>query len=257
MTERLLFRLEAPLAAWGEIAVGEIRSSWPEPSKSAVLGLVAAALGVTRAESCRHRALHEGLAFAVRVHDQAGPGKRRAPSRPLRDYHTAQAPSARRGAHWPTRADELRPTNDLNTILSERWYWQHFAATVALTPKGAAVPPLETLLTALKRPAFPLYLGRKSCPPGRPLRPAVIEHESLVEAFNLYDGAEVEAWRQVYADVNMPPAPPRLGQRLWRDGEVGDTPRRYRRDTVRNRSHWTFEERGETAVEIAPNPEDA
>ena len=65
--EFLLFRLSGPLASWGEIAVGERRSSWPRPSKSAVLGLVAAGLGYRPARRERSCALNDGLNFAVRV----------------------------------------------------------------------------------------------------------------------------------------------------------------------------------------------
>lgn len=250
MTERLLFRLAAPLAAWGEIAVGEIRSSWPDPSKSAVLGVVAAALGITREESRSHSALHQGLAFAVRVHEVAGSGKRSAPSRPLRDYHTAQSPSARRGARWQTRADELSSGTDLNTILSERWYWQQFSATAALSPLGSSAPPLEAIAEALRKPAFPLFLGRKSCPLARPLAPRIMLAKELAAAFRAYDQEDAEKWLQLTDSDHDRPAAPVLGRSVWRDAEPGEIPRRHRRDAVRDRRVWTFDERGEVCVTL-------
>jgi CRISPR system Cascade subunit CasD len=48
MMEYLLFRLYGPLASWGEIAVGESRHTATYPGKSALLGLLAAALGIRR-----------------------------------------------------------------------------------------------------------------------------------------------------------------------------------------------------------------
>ena len=45
MPDFLTFALAAPLAAMGEIAVGERRGSWDRPGRSAVLGLIAAVLG--------------------------------------------------------------------------------------------------------------------------------------------------------------------------------------------------------------------
>ena len=71
MTEFLLLTLYAPLASWGDIAVGEVRGSWDRPSRSAVLGLVAAALGVDRADQAAHDALDVGYGVAVRQ-DAAG-----------------------------------------------------------------------------------------------------------------------------------------------------------------------------------------
>src|SRR5208337_1142437 len=170
--EFLLFRLSGPLASWGEIAVGERRSSWPRPSKSAVLGLVAAALGYDRHDTKAHALLNDGLHFAVRVDSTmrgftAGSGADSG-LKPLRDYHTAQVPSARRGKKWATRAEELRE-GQLNTILSERWYWTNMTATAAVwwKQRGAEQPPLAEIESALREPVFALYLGRKSCPLAR------------------------------------------------------------------------------------------
>ncbi|HLD44337.1 MAG TPA: CRISPR-associated protein Cas5, partial [bacterium] len=44
----LVFQLRAPLSAWGETAVGEYRPTSNYPSNSALLGLLAAALGIDR-----------------------------------------------------------------------------------------------------------------------------------------------------------------------------------------------------------------
>ena len=47
----LVFQLQAPLAAWGDIAVGECRPTMAYPGQSALLGLLAAALGVRREDA--------------------------------------------------------------------------------------------------------------------------------------------------------------------------------------------------------------
>lgn len=80
--EFLLLTLYAPLSSWGGIAVGEERNSWDRPSRSAVLGLVAAALGVARDDQASHDALDWGYGVAVRL-DVAGSS--------VVDYHTAQS----------------------------------------------------------------------------------------------------------------------------------------------------------------------
>ena len=55
------------MAAWGSTAVGEVRPSAPHPTRSALLGLLAAALGLRRDDDERHEALGRMLRFAVRV----------------------------------------------------------------------------------------------------------------------------------------------------------------------------------------------
>lgn len=176
----LLFTLYAPLASWGDIAVGESRGSWDRPSRSAVLGLVAAALGVTREDQAAHDALDAGYGFAVRL-DAAGA--------PLADYHTAQtvAESAvkrvrkERGAF--SRAALFAAAPDRETILSRRAYRQDAFATAALWARGGARWALGALAAALARPAFVPYAGRKANALGLPLAPEVVEAGTLAAAF--------------------------------------------------------------------------
>ncbi len=264
-SEFLLFRLSGPLASWGEIAVGERRSSWPRPSKSAVLGLVAAALGYDRHDASAHASLNEGLHFAVRVDTpmrNAGNGLATDDNlKPLRDYHTAQVPSTRRGKRWETRAEELSE-DQLNTILSERWYWTNMAATAALWRKDGDVsaPTPAEIEKALREPVFTLYLGRKSCPPSRPLCPEVISAEDLRGAFEAYDTRDA-----VRASKAIPQNGKTLrdtifcalavlpGCDIWADLEATAESKRKetysRRDAIRDRRSWTFSDRAEARIE--------
>ena len=79
MAEYLVFRLYGPMASWGEIAVGETRHSAAYPSRSALIGLLGAALGVTREDEAGQVALTAGYRFGVKLH---------AAGHPLRDYHS-------------------------------------------------------------------------------------------------------------------------------------------------------------------------
>jgi CRISPR system Cascade subunit CasD len=174
MRDYLLFRLYSPLAAWGDIAVGEYRPSFAYPSKSAVMGLIAASLGLRRDQEEAQRALTESYSFAVKV-DAMG--------NLLRDYHTTQVPPARRGVRHPTRRSELA-FHGLHTILSSRDYRNDALYTVALWGAGESLPySLTQLREALKKPTFSLYLGRKSCPPSLPLGPILISSNTLRDAF--------------------------------------------------------------------------
>lgn len=171
----LLFRLYGPLAAWGEVAVGEQRPSAERPSKSAILGLVAGALGIARDAEAQHAALAAAYGFACRV-EHAGEA--------LRDFHTAQVPPQRRKAVYRSRRDALL-NEDLYTILSTRDYRTDARSTVALWCMDDAVPHgLDALAAALRRPQYAPYLGRKSCPLAAPLAPALVAAATLKAAFD-------------------------------------------------------------------------
>ncbi len=181
MKEFLLFRLYGPMAAWGDIAVGEQRPSHGHPTKSAIIGLLAAALGIRRDEEDKHNKLYSELNFATRI-DVSG--------EILRDYHTTQVPSQGRNKVYYTRKDELSSDN-LNTILSQRDYRIDACYTIAvwLTDESSG-RLLREYQDALREPIFTLYLGRKSCPLALPLSPKIVSDVSLKQAFEcfpLYD----------------------------------------------------------------------
>ncbi len=240
MAEVLLFRLAGLMAAFGEVAVGDRRATWPRPSKSAVLGLVAGALGWDRTRTEIHQTLHQDLGFAVRVD---------AEGLPLRDYHTVQIPEAsqekgfrkQHGRGWQTRADELAaPRHKVRTKLTERHYLLSHVSVVGLWSRGATGVPLAQVAEALRHPVYPLFLGRRCCPLAVPVHPVVTAAADIPAAFAAY----------------RPPALPagfgRItpGRRLFTDTDApldGLTPQRVheRRDGLPARDRWTFSIRQE------------
>jgi CRISPR system Cascade subunit CasD len=247
--EFLMFRLWGPMASWGEIAVGERRGSWGRPSRSGVLGLVAAALGIERSDTPAHQRLEQDLGLAVRVDH---------PGKPLRDYHTAQSPSQKRGLRWATRRDELNPAGDLNTILSERGYYTEMDALIALWARGSSPAyPLIRVEARLAEPVFTLYLGRKACPLGLPPAAHLVPAEDLDAAFRAYDviTAEITSKLGKYAPKARGDGPRSLWLGEADANELGLLTRdrlrqrTQRRDGIRDRARWQFNDRAE--VEIA------
>lgn len=231
MPERqfLLFRLYAPLAAWGDIAVGEIRPTFERPSRSALFGLLAAALGITRDREDDLRRLDAayGYAVAVEAHGEA-----------LRDYHTVQRPPQRKGAAYATRREELGalPREDLATTLSYRDYWQD-ARYLACLWTLAGNPPhtLEALAGALREPRFSLYLGRKSCPPAAPLTPRLVSAADVAEALRHAD----------LGDEDWLPARGKSTTVFSEEAPAINAVRLVRRDRPLSRARWQFTEREE------------
>lgn len=164
----LLIDLHAPLASFGGAAPGTIRDTERIPTRSALLGLCAAALGIRREDTAAHANLDAALGFASRCYDPVD-------SYVLRDYHTAQVPKQAALNHSPhrTRKDELQVAKtSLSTVLSDRYYLQELHCTVGITVQDDAQGiRLEALAQALRQPRFTLYLGRKSCAVHWPLNP--------------------------------------------------------------------------------------
>lgn len=170
----LVFRLYGPLASWGQAAVGGDRPTDIYPGRSAIIGLLAAALGIRRSEEERQTQLNSSVRIAV---------KQLVPSSLLRDYHTTQVPSTRRNVRHLTRKSELAE-DKLNTILSSRDYRCDGLWVVAINLTSDSKYSLEELQQALLKPKFTLYLGRKSCPLALPLSPQIESGVSLKEALD-------------------------------------------------------------------------
>lgn len=163
MREYLLFDLSAPMGAFGSYAGHERRGSEIMPPRSAVLGLLGAALGIERADHDGQAALRR-YRVAVRLLAQ---------NAPLRDYHTVQTVPAKIKRPNGRRAAIEAIGRDVNTSITVRDYRTDVAFTVAVWNEDAPWP-LSQVKDALLRPAFVLYLGRKSCPLAAPLGPRIV-----------------------------------------------------------------------------------
>lgn len=245
MADYLLLRLYGPLASWGEIAVGESRHSAVHPSRSALLGLLGAALGVQRGDDAGQQALVRGYRFGIKLECVGSP---------LRDYQTIQVGVLPRKFLFRSRRQELA-ADKVETILSFREYRCDSLALVAVEALPDAPADLDVLATALRYPHFSLYLGRKSCPLALPLMPQRISASSLRE---LLDGAKLpsllglldhrqpeQAWpnRQDRQAFRLGPV-----RYYWEDGmEAGMAPSFdiWRRDEPLSRSRWQYAARRE------------
>ena len=130
-----MLRLAAPLQAWGDDSKFEIRRTLDIPTKSGVIGLLAAALGRRRDAPLSDLI---SLRMGVRV-DQPGVIQK--------DFHMVHGENT--------------------AYVTTRYYLNDAIFVVGLETGGKAF--LETLDAALRRPAYPLFLGRRSCPPTLPL----------------------------------------------------------------------------------------
>lgn len=130
----LLLRLAAPLQSWGNNSKFEIRTTEKMPAKSGVIGMLAAALGLKRDADLSQL---NALKFGVRA-DRGGDD--------LMDFHTAHSAK--------------------NAYITYRHYISDAVFLAGFEGNEAFLKELES---ALQNPRFPLYLGRRSCPPTLPI----------------------------------------------------------------------------------------
>ena len=169
MAEFVVFTLAAPMGAFADLAGHERRHSGTWPARSAVLGLVGAALGVRRDEAARQQSLSDWrIAVSVLSRGVA-----------FRDFHTVQTVPTARIKRPATRREALETlTSGDHPLITWRDYRSDCAFGVALWGGEGA----EEVRKALVRPHFTLYLGRKSCPLSAPASPKVLQAANAVEA---------------------------------------------------------------------------
>jgi CRISPR system Cascade subunit CasD len=233
--------LAAPLGAFGSLAVGERRGTWDRPGRSAVLGLIAACLGLERTDGRAHQALEADYGLALRV-EHLGPV--------LADYHTAQAAPKRRGRTFRTRREELQVA-DLGTILSRRDYHTDVVVFVALWPRGDARWPLDAIAQAMREPQFTPYLGRRACPLMLPLSPEI--NVAVNPAAALAARAERDHGLRLLSPRNQSPgaaANPTITLDAADARAFGLAYRRVeiRRDALSSRRRWQYNLREEAVL---------
>ncbi|WP_351230165.1 type I-E CRISPR-associated protein Cas5/CasD [Streptomyces sp. NPDC002133] len=151
-----MLRLAGPLQSWGDRSAFNRRETRPEPTKSGIVGLLAAAEGRWRTTPIDDLA---GLALGIRID---------RPGSLLRDYHTV---SDHRGTPLLSAAVNAKgiqkPTSPAkHTHVTQRFYLQD---AVFLAAVAGPQELITTLHHALRHPAYPLALGRRSCVPTQPL----------------------------------------------------------------------------------------
>jgi CRISPR system Cascade subunit CasD len=148
----MLLRLAGPMQSWGEHSTFSERDTGAYPTRSGMIGMFAAAMGRRRGEPIGDLS---GLRFTIRVD---------RPGYPMMDFHTVGGglPSAR----TVVTAEGKRRSGKTTTIVSRRHYLADAVFTVAVT---GPEPVVDQVATALTRPVWSPYLGRRSCPAETPL----------------------------------------------------------------------------------------
>lgn len=143
----ILMLLTGPMQSWGDSSQWNYRGTLRYPTRSGLIGIIAAALGKQRGQDLTDL---DPLTFLIRI-DR--PGIR------IADFHTVGGSADRslpraKGGH----RDE--------PIVSDRHYLSDAAFTVAVTGPDSLMSRVDR---ALRHPVYATFLGRRSCPTAGPL----------------------------------------------------------------------------------------
>ncbi len=180
----LFIRLEGPMQSWG-VAESKfvVRRTAEAPTKSGVIGLLCAALGVTRPDAGPWLTKLDELRMGVRV-DRAG----------VRwwDYHTV-------GAGMQMRIAEAENKTKEGAMLTRREYLCDASFLICMQGEPALIAELAG---ALRQPKWGLYLGRKSCPMSVPVVRG--DQSDMGEYGDLMSALAAVAYRPRYAGEELP-----------------------------------------------------
>lgn len=165
MRRFLILKLQGPMQAWGDHTYEDYRPTMAFPSRSGLLGLLGACLGIRRNDQEGQQRLSLSLRFAVRVDGEL---------HRLTDFHTV------------LDARKVGGKVNEHPVVSRREYLVTASAdagfSVALWETESAEVTLPQLVQALRRPVFTPTLGRRSCALARPLYQSEIEAVDAVAA---------------------------------------------------------------------------
>lgn len=178
MAKFLILRVDGVMQGWGGHTYEDWRPTELFPTRSGLLGLLGACLGIDRQDIAKLNGLSASVRFTVRADYRVDIAGKPLNSLRLCDYHTIKD------------ARKVDGTENKNPVQSYRWYLFDAPFTVAVEEIPGALISLDSIAEKIRKPVYTPFLGRRSCPLFRPLldredselgKP--FEAESVWEAF--------------------------------------------------------------------------
>jgi len=165
MPHFLILKLVGPMQAWGGHTYEDFRPSHLFPTRSGLLGLLGACLGIDRYDREGLQLLASSIEFTVRADWFE---KKRILKLP--DFHTV------------LEARKVDGSPNKNPVLSRREYLFDASFTVAIGETEGSKFHLDMIAEFLRKPCYTPSLGRRSCPLTRPLFDCWREAANGIEA---------------------------------------------------------------------------
>jgi len=177
-TAALAIYLDAPLQSWGVSSRFQRRGTESAPSKSGMLGLIAAAMGIDKHGPDESERLAPLSACRFSVFPVAK-GEKPAPVLRLEDFHTVGGGYDRDDPVNKLRIARKASGGVSTTIITRRFYLEQ-ARFAAVLEGDSGI--LQKAADALEDPIWGVWFGRKCCLPAAPLLPTLAS--SISEALD-------------------------------------------------------------------------
>jgi len=162
MNSYLAIKLHGVMQAWGGHTYEDLRHSELIPTRSGMLGMLAACIGIDRGDIKGLESLSASVRMAVRLDSK--------PQR-MMDFHTVM----------DARKVDGKPNP--NPVVSKREYLSDAQYTVLIQSIPEMGYSLKSIEQAIKSPVYTPFLGRRSCPLSRPLFDTVLSAIDFKRAF--------------------------------------------------------------------------
>jgi len=172
MADYLIIKLQGTMQAWGSHTYEDYRPSHIFPTRSGIVGLLAACLGIDREDVIKREALNNSLTKLTVRADPRCLGSKTTPFKmhKITDFHTVQ------------NARKVDGASRKEAIVSRREYLCDAEFSIAMIFDKEQGYSLEEIHQAIKKPYFTPFLGRKSCPLQRPLFEAIVTADNAQTA---------------------------------------------------------------------------
>jgi len=167
MNKYLILRLQGVMQSWGGHTYEDYRPSLIFPSRSGLVGLLGACLGIKREDAGGIEALSGSFTYCARLDAQPHPVRK------ITDFHTV------------LDARKVDGSRNKNPVVSHREYLCDARFSVALEFGAQADYTMNQVRRALAEPIYTPFLGRRSCPFTVPPLYGVVEAASLHDALTL------------------------------------------------------------------------
>jgi CRISPR system Cascade subunit CasD len=164
----LSFYIDGPLQSWGASSKFQYRETNGFPTKSAIVGLLAAAMGIDKHAADEGELLQPIVTLrctVVRLEKEVAPVTR------LQDFHTVGGGYDKKASLYQKLSMPVKASGaPFGTVITRRSYLTD--ATFAVLLDGDAAV-LEDAKAALLDPVWGVWFGRKACLPATPLSPQI------------------------------------------------------------------------------------